>query len=139
MSNGGKTDFSGWSDFLKKLSSMQQGFAADSEQALEAVHLAAMAYAANVQSSPSTPVDTGQYRDDIQADNPRIDDGAAHCYAGSHMPQMFRLEFGFIGVDSLGRVYSQAPRPHWRPAYDLNSDEYAGIIAQIMYNKVEEE
>lgn len=27
-----------------------------------------------------------------------------------------RLEFGFMGVDSLGRNYDQAPRPYARPA-----------------------
>lgn len=31
-------------------------------------------------------------------------------------PQGHRLEFGFIGEDSLGRRYHQSPRPHFRPA-----------------------
>lgn len=31
-------------------------------------------------------------------------------------PQAARLEFGFVGVDSLGRVYHQPPYPHWVPA-----------------------
>jgi hypothetical protein len=29
-----------------------------------------------------------------------------------------RLEFGFVGVDSIGRHYNQPPFPHFRPAED---------------------
>jgi HK97 gp10 family phage protein len=29
-----------------------------------------------------------------------------------------RMELGFRGADSLGRVYNQAPRPYLRPAFD---------------------
>jgi hypothetical protein len=31
-------------------------------------------------------------------------------------PQARRLEYGFYGTDSLGRVYHQGPFPHMRPA-----------------------
>lgn len=31
-----------------------------------------------------------------------------------------RLEFGFVGADSLGRVYAQQPRPHVEPAVEPN-------------------
>ena len=31
------------------------------------------------------------------------------------IPYAARLEFGFIGVDSLGRNINQGPRPYWRP------------------------
>lgn len=30
-------------------------------------------------------------------------------------PYAARLEFGFIGTDSLGRNINQGPRPYWRP------------------------
>lgn len=33
-----------------------------------------------------------------------------------------RIEFGFNGPDSLGRVYHQAPRPYMRPAFDEGKD-----------------
>ncbi|MHB8483864.1 MAG: HK97-gp10 family putative phage morphogenesis protein [Nitrospiria bacterium] len=36
------------------------------------------------------------------------------------VPYAKRIEFGFIGKDSLGRMYHQAPRPFIRPAWDLN-------------------
>lgn len=34
-------------------------------------------------------------------------------------PYAARLEFGFVGVDSLGRHYNQPPYPSWRPALDV--------------------
>ncbi|GGU44112.1 hypothetical protein GCM10010289_75970 [Streptomyces violascens] len=37
---------------------------------------------------------------------------------GTSAPQGRRLEFGFVGVDSLGRHYSQRPYPHLGPAVD---------------------
>lgn len=35
---------------------------------------------------------------------------------GTNRPQARRLEYGFSGVDSLGRRYHQPPYPHARPA-----------------------
>ena len=35
-----------------------------------------------------------------------------------------RLEYGFIGVDSLGRVYKQPAFPHWGPAADTIEPAY---------------
>lgn len=37
---------------------------------------------------------------------------------GSDHPASARLEWGFHGVDSLGRRYNQGPRPHYGPAAD---------------------
>lgn len=37
---------------------------------------------------------------------------------GTNAPQGRRLEYGFVGADSLGRVYNQAPLPHVGPAKD---------------------
>jgi hypothetical protein len=34
-----------------------------------------------------------------------------------------RIELGFFGPDSLGRVYHQAPQPYMRPAFDENQVE----------------
>ena len=102
------------------------------ERAPNAVYTAAMAFAADVQQSPSTPVDTGQYRNSIRSEPPVMEGEGPVCYIGSPMPQMFRLEFGFVGADALGRFYSQAPQPHWRPAFDNNHDRYHQIMATIL-------
>lgn len=37
---------------------------------------------------------------------------------GTNAPQGRRLEQGFFGADSLGRVYHQPPLPHFGPAAD---------------------
>ncbi|MFI1177014.1 hypothetical protein [Streptomyces melanogenes] len=37
---------------------------------------------------------------------------------GTSAPQARRLEFGFVGVDSLGRRYAQRPYPHLGPAVE---------------------
>ena len=99
-----------------------------------AVYAAATAYAGDVIQCASTPVDTGQYRQSIRADPPQ-DDTAPVSYVGSPMPQTRRLEFGFAGADSLGRVYNQAPRPHWRPTFDLRKAEYLQIMAKTLESK----
>jgi hypothetical protein len=59
------------------------------------------------------PVDTGQYRASFHIERER--NGRA-VFTGE--PYGRRLEYGFVGMDSLGRVYSQAPRPHVNPAAD---------------------
>lgn len=37
---------------------------------------------------------------------------------GTNAAQALRLEYGFVGADSLGRVYNQKPLPHWGPMAD---------------------
>lgn len=37
---------------------------------------------------------------------------------GTNAPQARRLEFGFNGIDALGRTYHQPPFPHAYPALD---------------------
>jgi hypothetical protein len=49
---------------------------------------------------------------------------------GSDSPYARRLEFGFVGVDSLGRNYNQAPRPHLRPALERMKRRIGKVIAQ---------
>jgi hypothetical protein len=44
--------------------------------------------------------------------------GSYKSETGTNAPQAKRLEFGFHGMDSLGRNYSQPPYAHARPAFD---------------------
>jgi hypothetical protein len=47
-------------------------------------------------------------------------------------PQTHRLEYGFVGEDSLGRHYYQPPFPHFRPALEEMRQEYGrGIVLVI--------
>lgn len=34
-------------------------------------------------------------------------------------PDATRHEYGFVGVDALGRHYDSPPRPHWRPSIEM--------------------
>jgi hypothetical protein len=42
---------------------------------------------------------------------------------GSDVPYARRIEFGFNGYDSLGRLYHQSARPYLRPAFDETKAE----------------
>jgi hypothetical protein len=42
------------------------------------------------------------------------------------------LELGFVGVDSLGRHYHQAPFPHFRPALGKIEEAYTLALSGIV-------
>lgn len=55
---------------------------------------------------------------------------------GTNVPYAPRIEYGFVGVDSLGRRYSQPAQPYLRPALAMNREEInktvrAAIIQQL--------
>jgi hypothetical protein len=50
---------------------------------------------------------------------------------GTNAPQGLRLENGFVGADSLGRVYNQPPYPHFSPAAVQTEPEYARAIGLV--------
>ncbi len=52
--------------------------------------------------------------------------------AASDAPQAARLEHGFVGVDSLGRVYDQPPYPAWRPALAVLAEPYRDAIGETV-------
>ena len=47
------------------------------------------------------------------------------------IPYAMRIEKGFIGSDSLGRVYHQAPRPFMRQAWDLQKKVVEKILMEF--------
>lgn len=51
-------------------------------------------------------------------------------FVGNTSPQAARLEFGFTGMDSLGRSYSQPPYPHFRPAAQRAQLEFEKELAE---------
>ncbi|MFG3244206.1 hypothetical protein [Streptomyces sp. NPDC048157] len=71
----------------------------------------------NASGRPGPSVITGAYRSSWETTNRRLPYGAL-CTIGTSAPQGRRLEFGFVGPDSLGRVYNQPPFPHVGPAID---------------------
>jgi len=44
--------------------------------------------------------------------------GGPQGQVGTNAPQARRLEYGFVGIDSLGRHYDQPPYAHINPAAD---------------------
>ena len=69
-------------------------------------------------TGPGPNVASGDYRNSI-ALAVRVSGGTHLATVSTNLVQARRLEFGFIGVDSLGRAYRQPPYPHWRPAVML--------------------
>jgi hypothetical protein len=53
----------------------------------------------------------------IEAPN-AIRPGMLSAVVGTNVQYAKRIEFGFIGVDSMGRYYNQAPRPYLFPALE---------------------
>lgn len=71
----------------------------------------------NASGRPGPNVITGKYRNSWETVNRSLPYGA-QCTIGTNAPQGRRLEWGFVGADSLGRVYNQPPFPHVGPAID---------------------
>jgi hypothetical protein len=117
-----KADFSGLMGITAKLDLIDETIQKNQKKA---VMRAGMAYQADVQRV--APVDTGQYRTSIRADL-QSSNGGPIAVIGSPMPQTRRLEYGYYGVDKLGRRYNQPAKPHWRPTWDLNIVRYELIL-----------
>ena len=83
-------------------------------------------------SAPGQPpaMQTGTLHANIDFDV-QTDSGGVHGFFGVRqgVPYALRMELGFVGVDSLGRHYDQAPRPFLRPALYNNSAQVISIIA----------
>lgn len=74
---------------------------------------------------------TGDYNRSI---NLRMAGSVTHPTAtvGTDRPQGPRLEFGFVGVDSLGRHYNQPPYAHFGPAFDEIAPQFEAAIAALV-------
>ncbi len=90
----------------------------------------------NASGRPGPNVITGDYRSSWQATPPRRLPYGAMCTLGTDEPQGRRLEFGFVGIDSLGRHYNQPPFPHVQPALPFIEDtlraSMRGAVAEVL-------
>lgn len=68
----------------------------------------------------NAPYKTGTYRRSIHSAVVRQGRGSVLAATGTNVAYAMRLEFGFVGTDSLGRNYHQGAQPHIRPAYANN-------------------
>lgn len=55
---------------------------------------------------------------------------------GTDLPYAARMEYGFVGRDSLGRRYNQPAQPYLRPALRENSEEVRDIVIQVIKTKL---
>ncbi|MQT05425.1 HK97 gp10 family phage protein [Streptomyces jumonjinensis] len=82
----------------------------------------------NASGRPGPRVITGAYRAswDVRV---RVGGGVVTAEVFSDAPQVRRLEYGFVGVDALGRHYRQPPFPHIEPAFRQTQPGFVQALA----------
>ena len=86
---------------------------------------------AKASGRPGPNAPTGDYRRSWNATFRSVG-GALEGNAGTNKPQGRRLEFGFDGEDSLGRVYHQPPYPHVWPAANEIFPQYEAAVTALV-------
>lgn len=85
----------------------------------------------NASGPPGPNVVTGAYRSSIRIMEEEFEGNNTTIYVGTDAPQALRLEYGFVGVDALGRHYAQSPRPHWQPAVETIAKKFEEEMKHI--------
>ncbi len=85
---------------------------------------------ANASGRPGPNVITGDYRRSWTHEV-HVSDGVVSGTVGTNKPQARRLEYGFVGADSLGRVYDQPPYAHVGPAVATIEPLFVQALGQI--------
>ncbi|MFJ7422736.1 HK97 gp10 family phage protein [Streptomyces uncialis] len=57
---------------------------------------------------------------------------AVTAVVGTNKPQGRRLEYGFVGADSLGRVFNQQPYPHVGPAVEEIAPQFVAALGGVV-------
>lgn len=83
------------------------------------------------------PVDTGTLRDSIHTETLIDEAEKQQLSVEPNTPYAHRIEFGFVGVDSLGRHYHQAAQPYMRPAFDMKQDEASQTIKDSVFEQLD--
>lgn len=86
---------------------------------------------ANASGRPGPNVITGDYRRSWTHDV-YVGGDVVSGIVGTTKPQARRLEYGFVGVDSLGRVYDQPPYAHVGPAVQTVRPLFVQALGQIV-------
>lgn len=85
---------------------------------------------ANASGRPGPNAPTGDYRRSIHAE-PHGSGAGFAVAVGTNKPQGRRLEFGFSGRDSLGRLFDQPPYPHFGPAVAVIEPQFVAALKAI--------
>ncbi|MFE6718444.1 hypothetical protein ACFVDU_12740 [Streptomyces albidoflavus] len=82
----------------------------------------------NESGRPGPNVITRQYRAswDVRV---RTGGGEVTAEVFSDGPQARRLEYGFVGLDSIGRHFRQPPFPHVEPAFRQTEPDFVRALA----------
>ena len=95
-----------------------------------AVDLAALTQQ-NASGRPGPNAPTGDYRGSWRVEPVRDGADEVSRSVGTDRPQARRLEYGFVGADSLGRVYDQQPYPHHGPALDVIEPQWHAAMEAV--------
>ncbi|MEU3783406.1 HK97 gp10 family phage protein [Streptomyces sp900129855] len=81
----------------------------------------------NASGRPGPNVITGAYRAswDLKV---TVSGGRVTATVFTEAPQARRLEYGFVGVDRIGRQYRQPPYPHIEPAFRQTEPGYLDAL-----------
>jgi hypothetical protein len=79
---------------------------------------------------PAAP--TGALRRSITHDPSEVIAGKIVGRVGTNLEYARRVCLGFVGIDSLGRHYNQAPRPYLRPALEKNRSKIEGLFKDLI-------
>jgi hypothetical protein len=86
----------------------------------------------NASGRPGPNAPTGDYRGSWRVEEvDEADPSAVSRSAGTDRAQANRLEYGFVGPDSLGRTYDQPPYPHHGPAVDVIEPLFEVAMGQV--------
>ncbi len=77
------------------------------------------------------PLKTGTLRRSIHVLTTELTPTRAVVSVGPDVPYGRRLEFGFVGKDSLGRNYHQGPRPYMRPAFETQKEAARAAMLDV--------
>lgn len=93
------------------------------------------ATAANVETTAKqlAPVKSGTLKRSIHT---RSDLDGLAADVGTDLEYARRVELGFVGTDSLGRTYDQAPRAYLGPALDRHSPDFVTGLARIASSRL---
>jgi hypothetical protein len=94
------------------------------------VALAGQKYSNDVKEG--APYKTGTLRRSVHVEMQMVDDQPV-ALVGTDVVYARRQEYGFIGADSLGRIYHQIAHPYFRPPLDRNWREYQQIIREAIF------
>ncbi len=115
---------------IRGLTELKQAFSGLSKQFEQrmrtAIKMTANAYKSDVQDI--APYRSGTLRRSIHVEMVSNDT----ALVGTDLEYARRLEYGFAGADSLGRVYNQQARPYFRPPIDKYIDKYRAIFTEEM-------